>query len=927
MFILRNKQLIRDTSHNATIELFEAQLQLQLKEVFDGLQAVRSNAPGLLDRLERMVLRDARLDLTDAAVGAAVDVADNGGQHAAGHAAGIAVTALTLVYFHHKDKQEKISINKAKQFIKNVEVAGGSDAFINLVVHQLRERWLYALEELSDADNGEKCVRALATFFAAAVSNALMTVNVEKAQIQVFIIDALTPKLNDDLFKGILSKRGIPYPNLGGPIKAFLAKIKVLTPKAGRQWRLMGLLHGSPICTAGGEWLVHSGKADRSEKYPPQRLSTRLNGFQSASPTLKGISSLFDEKMRGMLSEFRGYDEETGSVDRTIAVLERFMGIYGGKLELGGNTKERTIARRVQRKILFQAVVAYNDLNVDSAGPDIEPARQTVSNALIEYAKALFNYYYNILVTSKFILDVDEAMLLGQEIAWINTLRCQLARISDAKKEGGAEKPGVLVVDGASAASAEAVMVDANPVVEKDDVFFGVLDRLKMIAWTLTHEWVVQDVSASAGAAAAASLSDDNEDDAGTTAIISLSEQLSGVLNQCLSMRITAGEINTALETQIDALSARAMLASGGTAAATTDMSAAGAAAGGITADVERMLSLLLHAAIMLGKENSVRDLLNNGAHWDMRDSGDDYTALHVAALFGNQKIFNLLLEQADRDAPTDLRVLLSRRDQSTVLHSAAFGSHVEIVRQLLDRGMLIDKTNGVHSRYNTGTRTALHMACRANNPNKSAVIKLLLERHASAIVIDHEQNLPLHLLMLSTVCDVEDCLALIEAQAAVGGNINRQNIDGNTALMEAVMLEVDLRVRGEAPNLEVINALLKAGADIRITNRSGCTPYDVVNADLEEATGKLERLQRELAALQNPAGAGAPDSGATNGKAEVDDNTDDASSYTELANKSIEIATTAQQLETLGIIAERVKPEPVVTVTSRATKPPCRVM
>ena len=96
-----------------------------------------------------------------------------------------------------------------------------------------------------------------------------------------------------------------------------------------------------------------------------------------------------------------------------------------------------------------------------------------------------------------------------------------------------------------------------------------------------------------------------------------------------------------------------------------------------------------IHVAAAAGHEDIVRFLLSDEIRADPRTATDNnFTPLHAAAMQGNARICQLLLDHgADPNMQTDPQGYLP-------LHSAAWGGHVEAVQVLLECGARTDLHN-----------------------------------------------------------------------------------------------------------------------------------------------------------------------------------------------------------------------------------------
>ena len=110
--------------------------------------------------------------------------------------------------------------------------------------------------------------------------------------------------------------------------------------------------------------------------------------------------------------------------------------------------------------------------------------------------------------------------------------------------------------------------------------------------------------------------------------------------------------------------------------------------------------------------------------------NGNNFTALHLAALHGQRRVVQLLLrERAEVDSPNE--------KGETPLHVSSKNGHAQVVCALLASGAAVDKTDKME-------RTALHHCCVTSGGKD--VADALMEVGASVDPLDKDQNTPLHL-------------------------------------------------------------------------------------------------------------------------------------------------------------------------------------
>lgn len=130
-----------------------------------------------------------------------------------------------------------------------------------------------------------------------------------------------------------------------------------------------------------------------------------------------------------------------------------------------------------------------------------------------------------------------------------------------------------------------------------------------------------------------------------------------------------------------------------------------------------------------VGRTRGLEELLDAEPALARSWSADGFTALHLAAFFGQEEAVRLLLE---RGAEANL-VARHESIHVTPLHSAAAGAHAAIVRLLLERGA---DPNAAQD----GGFTPLHSA--AQNDDRESV-EALLEAGADPAIANDEGKTP----------------------------------------------------------------------------------------------------------------------------------------------------------------------------------------
>ena len=144
--------------------------------------------------------------------------------------------------------------------------------------------------------------------------------------------------------------------------------------------------------------------------------------------------------------------------------------------------------------------------------------------------------------------------------------------------------------------------------------------------------------------------------------------------------------------------------------------------------------SPIMHAALF-GHVECVATVLRNAGqalHQGLINAhnGNQFTALHLAALHGQRRVVQLLLrERAEVDS--------ANAKGETPLHVSSKNGHAQVVCALLASGAAVNQTDKME-------RTALHHCCVTSGGKD--VADALMEVGADVDPLDHEKNTPLHL-------------------------------------------------------------------------------------------------------------------------------------------------------------------------------------
>lgn len=263
-----------------------------------------------------------------------------------------------------------------------------------------------------------------------------------------------------------------------------------------------------------------------------------------------------------------------------------------------------------------------------------------------------------------------------------------------------------------------------------------------------------------------------------------------------------------------------------------------------------------LHAAAEDGHEEIVHDLLENGAPVTAQDKAGN-TPLHIAAQVGDMEIAQLLLlKGANINALNNLG--------RTPLYLAADSGHVGAALALMSAGA------DVNSQWSIFGSAVLQVATERGAVD---VMRAAIERGADLDVVDRKQRTPLHAAANSNNSEAID--VLVEA----GANIEARDVEfGSTPLHAAarnINLEALLALLKHGANIsprdmfqdtplhsaarmaglmagapDVVDSLLRSGADETILNDGGDSVADMLEKSVEEPSMAKEiELVRELLA------------------------------------------------------------------------------
>ena len=231
-----------------------------------------------------------------------------------------------------------------------------------------------------------------------------------------------------------------------------------------------------------------------------------------------------------------------------------------------------------------------------------------------------------------------------------------------------------------------------------------------------------------------------------------------------------------------------------------------------------------LHIAAAGGKSQMVRLLLLKGADKDVWGTGG-HTPLSLAASLGRQAATLALLA-----AGADVSRVQNDEWKASVLHVAAQRGDVDIMRAVIEHGADVNAVDTIQ-------RTPLNYAAKSNNVG---AIDILVEAGAILEVSEISGNTPLSYAAFYIQPDA--LLALLKH----GAHVNALNNDGQTPL------HVAATKAGTLGAAEVVNSLLRSGADEAILDYGDQAAADVVAQEVEGQHQQIELVERVRQLLAN---------------------------------------------------------------------------
>lgn len=809
-------------NYDAAIMTFKNAFKEEIMEIYGDYETEIDNQPGYVAKFKQNVQRKAVTQLVSTTVekvgggiGALAGKPNIGAE--VGGLAAVAVKASSFIYFHIKDKQDAKELNEAQNFARHLKQLGGK-TFVEEAADYLANRFLFAVRELWDMKSNYDIVE-LALFFTAALAKVLLKETSSKAVLQkeqVFL--QLMPDLEDELFKHFLANKKLKY----------------------EKWTIKGLLHRAPVCTAEGDFLtVKDKKHDRSDKYPPQRTSheeAMQHGYGLTQPLFASmqtsqlgtqISSLSvsddnnDPSANSYKVFFSKLDLDPSDINESdLQSRKKSLDAFKENKEYEKNynlnlAQDKVIKEiRVKRKELVNTLETYENKskNVD----------KDLAKKVYEYMHHLFLRGYHNYVYRQFMPDLTEVLFFAKETEWLVKLANACLRIKDFPKEDNV-KLGVMVEN---LKRMKVYLLASFYLYAPEKKAFGeIAEHLGQENYLLiVKEYKSQLANLGESCRNALLSFNQAKQDSGESAI-----KLRTLLKNIEDF-IKAKPVEIIMQYEKNSATVINILAN-------------------TRSELENLIKDMLFGYVMCGDAESVKTLLENYSQFVKSDAKNSkgFTALHEACVWGHQDVFSVLMKEA-KLKKLDLTKIISD-DGSTLLHSAAFGCHDNMVQILLAEGIAINSCN-LKTTAGNASRTALHNAAVAINLQKAIVIKTLLGCGAKVNVQDGDGATPLHLLFLNR--NIEEFKAVnrevVQLLFDKGAELNV--IDSQKCTPLHRLLQTALR--SQKLDVEIIQFLIEKGAHIQVADNRNKTPLDYMKDYRKKMEDKLKISQADPDAIDD---------------------------------------------------------------------------
>lgn len=223
-------------------------------------------------------------------------------------------------------------------------------------------------------------------------------------------------------------------------------------------------------------------------------------------------------------------------------------------------------------------------------------------------------------------------------------------------------------------------------------------------------------------------------------------------------------------------------------------------------------------AKLLVSSNADVNIKVDNGGGKHSRYE-NKLSPLHQAAYSDSYSVAKLLIDNG-----ADIHAL--DENNSTPLHNAASGNSYSVAKLLVDNGA------DIHARDETNS-TPLHNAAIYD---AYSVAKLLIDNGGGIHALDNKNRMPIH-----RAAEFK-CLSVLKLLILNGAEINAITVDMKTPLHCVVDLFSFSKVRGRE-GLQVIHELINHGADINAAEKEGNTPLHL--AAFEGAEDVIEILMK----------------------------------------------------------------------------------
>ena len=231
--------------------------------------------------------------------------------------------------------------------------------------------------------------------------------------------------------------------------------------------------------------------------------------------------------------------------------------------------------------------------------------------------------------------------------------------------------------------------------------------------------------------------------------------------------------------------------------------------------------------AVEQGKVEVMHELIKHGANVN---AYDDFfgTPINVAILHGNLQLVKELLKYGANPYQQLEDMNDDYLEEETPIQGAAKRGYFSILEEILLREENDASLNDVGS-------TSVHYAAYFGNAD---IMKKLLERGCKANVVTSGANMtPLHIAVESACMD--DNCDTVSLLLKYGGNVNAQDIDGDSALHKAVRYYAEI-VCGDK-NM-IVETILEKGTnvDYYLKNNEGKTALQVAIDEKDTNTARM---------------------------------------------------------------------------------------